>query len=118
MPCPATWAPRWIQDFINAATDNNHPTLSLGPNGLDRTHQFSFGGTVDLPGSFRFGSVGHIYSPLPTNLLLPGGGAGGIFISDVTGDGSGDGSGVYGPAVTRCPAPSWARMAARSRPMI
>ncbi len=84
-------------DFINPAIDNNHPTQSLGPNGLDRTHQFSFGGTVDLPGSFRFGSVGHIYSPLPTNLFLPGGGAGGIFISDVTGDGSGDGSGVYGP---------------------
>jgi hypothetical protein len=85
-------------DFINPATDNNHPTQSLGPNGLDRTHQFSFGGTVDLPGSFRFGSVGHIYSPLPANLFLPGGGAGGIFISDVTGDGSGDGSSVYGPA--------------------
>jgi hypothetical protein len=84
-------------DFINPAIDNNHPTQSLGPNGLDRTHQFSFGGTVDLPGSFRFGSVGHIYSPLPTNLFLPGAGAGGIFISDVTGDGSGDGSGVYGP---------------------
>jgi hypothetical protein len=85
-------------DFINTAIDNNHPTQSLGPNGLDRTHQFSFGGTVDLPGSFRFGSVGHIYSPLATNLFLPGGGAGGIFISDVTGDGSGDGSGgVYGP---------------------
>ena len=30
-------------------------------------------------------------------MFLPGGGAGGIFISDVTGDGSGDGSGVYGP---------------------
>jgi len=85
-------------DFINPAVDNNHPTQSLGPNGLDRTHQFSFGGTVDLPGSFRFGSVGHIYSPLPANLFLPGGGAGGIFISDVTGDGSGDGSSVYGPA--------------------
>jgi carboxypeptidase family protein len=85
-------------DFINTAVDNNHPTQSLGPNGLDRTHQFSFGGTVDLPGSFRFGSVGHIYSPLPLNLFLPGGGAGGIFISDVTGDGSGDGSSVYGPA--------------------
>ncbi|MBZ5493677.1 MAG: TonB-dependent receptor [Acidobacteriia bacterium] len=84
-------------DFINPAIDNNHPTQSLGPNGLDRTHQFSFGGTVDLPGSFRFGSVGHIYSPLATNLFLPGAGAGGIFISDVTGDGSGDGSGVYGP---------------------
>jgi hypothetical protein len=84
-------------DFVNPAIDNDNPTQSLGPNGLDRTHQFSFGGTVDLPGSFRFGSVGHIYSPLATSLFLPGAGAGGIFISDVTGDGSGDGSGVYGP---------------------
>jgi hypothetical protein len=82
-------------DFVNTAIDNNNPTGSLGPNGLDRTHQFSFGGTVDLPGSFRFGAVGHVYSPLPLSLTLPGAGPGGIFSSDVTGDGSGDGSGVY-----------------------
>jgi hypothetical protein len=82
-------------DFVNTAVDNNHPLQSLGPNGLDRTHQFSFGGTVDLPGSFRFGAIGHVYSPLSQSMVLPGGGAGGIFISDVTGDGSGDGSGVY-----------------------
>ena len=37
-------------DFINAAPANNRPTASLGPNGLDRTHQLSFGGTFDLPG--------------------------------------------------------------------
>jgi hypothetical protein len=82
-------------DFINTAIDNNNPTAFLGPNGLDRTHQFSFGGTIDLPGSLRFGVIGHVYSPLPLSLTLPGAGAGGIFISDVTGDGSGDGSGVY-----------------------
>ncbi|MGC2696277.1 MAG: hypothetical protein WA738_10855, partial [Candidatus Angelobacter sp.] len=82
-------------DFINSAVDNNNPTASLGPNGLDRTHQLSFGGTFDLPGSIRFGVVGHVYSPLPVSLTLPGGGTGGIFTSDVTGDGSGDGSGIY-----------------------
>jgi len=82
-------------DFVNTAVDNNRPNAALGPNGLDRTHQFSFGGTVDVPGGFRFGAVGHVYSPLPANMLLPGGGAGGIFMSDATGDGSGDGSGVY-----------------------
>ncbi len=82
-------------DFINAAPDNNNPTASLGPNGLDRTHQLSFGGTFDLPWYIRFGIVGHVYSPLPVSLTLPGGGAGGIFTSDVTGDGSGDGSGIY-----------------------
>jgi hypothetical protein len=82
-------------DFINTAIDNNHPTSSLGPNGLDRTHQFSWGGTFDLPGGLRFSSVGHLYSPLPLSLTLPGAGLGGIFQSDFTGDGSGDGSGVY-----------------------
>jgi len=83
-------------DFINTAIDNNHPTSDLGPNGLDRTHQFSFGGTFDFPGSIRFGVVGHVYSPLAVSLTLPAGGTGGIFTSDVTGDGSGDGSSVYG----------------------
>jgi hypothetical protein len=33
--------------------------------------------------------IGHFYSPLPLNLNLPGGG---LFVSDVTGDGTGDGS--------------------------
>lgn len=82
-------------DFINTATDNDNPTRFLGPNSLDRTHQFSFGGYVDLPGSLRFGAVSHFLSPLPLTLLLPTG-PGGIFQSDVTGDGSGDGSAVYG----------------------
>jgi hypothetical protein len=82
-------------DFVNAAADNNRPNAFLGPNGLDRTHQFSFGGTMDIPLGLRFGAVGHVYSPLPQNMILPGGGAGGIFISDATGDGSGDGSAVY-----------------------
>jgi hypothetical protein len=81
-------------DFINTATDNNDPVHFIGPNSLDRKQQLSFGGYVDLPGSFRFGAVSHFYSPLPVNLLLPTSGAG-IFATDVTGDGSGDGSGVY-----------------------
>jgi hypothetical protein len=85
-------------DFVNNAIDNNHTTAFFGPNGLDRTHQFSFGGTIDVPMGLRFGAVGHIYSPLPQTLLLPGGGdfgVGGIFQTDITGDGSGDGSSVY-----------------------
>jgi len=82
-------------DFINTAVDNNHPVGALGPNGLDRTHQFSFGGTFDFPAYIRFSVIGHVYSPLPVSLTLPGAGPGGIFQSDVTGDGSGDGSGVY-----------------------
>lgn len=82
-------------DFINTANDNDNPTHFIGPNGLDRRHQLSFGGTADLPGSFRFGVISHFYSPLPLTLRVPGAGAGGIFVSDLTGDGSGDGSGVY-----------------------
>lgn len=50
---------------------------------------------MDIPLGIRFGAVGHIYSPLPLSLILPGAGAGGIFQTDITGDGSGDGSGVY-----------------------
>ncbi|HXB21192.1 MAG TPA: hypothetical protein VNV88_07425, partial [Candidatus Solibacter sp.] len=84
-------------DFINAAEDNNNPTGFIGPNGLDRRHQLSFGGTFDLPWSFRFSAISHVYSPLPLNLRLPtSGNVGGIFSTDVTGDGSGDGSGIYG----------------------
>jgi hypothetical protein len=75
-------------DFINFAADNRNPTAYLGPNALDRTHQLSFGGTFDLPGNFRFTTIGHVYSPLALNLNLPGGG---IFVSDLTGDGTGDG---------------------------
>jgi len=80
-------------DFITIATDFNSPLRYLGPNGLDRTQQISFGGTMDLPYSFRLGAIGHFYSPLPVTLTLaPSGNAGGIFVTDVTGDGTGDGS--------------------------
>jgi hypothetical protein len=65
----------------------------FGPNGLDRKNQISFGGTMDLPLHFRFGVIGHFYSPLPVTLTLnPTGNAGGIFATDITGDGTGDGS--------------------------
>ena len=80
-------------DFINIATDFNRPLRYIGPSGLDRRHQFSFGGTVDLLYSFRLGLIGHFYSPLPETLTLsPSGDAGGIFVTDITGDGTGDGS--------------------------
>jgi hypothetical protein len=82
-------------DFINFATDNNNPLRYVGPNGLDRTHQLSFGGTADLPKSFRMSIIGHFYSALPVNLTLnPTGNPGGIFVTDVTGDGTGDGTGA------------------------
>jgi hypothetical protein len=80
-------------DFINIATDFNNPQHWLGPNGLDRKNQISFGGTMDLPMHFRLGLIGHFYSPLPVTLTLnPTGQPGGIFVTDITGDGTGDGS--------------------------
>jgi hypothetical protein len=83
-------------DFVNNANDNNHPVADMGPDGLDRTHQLSFGGSFDLPWYIRFGIIGHVYSPLPLNLRLPTIGAGGIFSSDPTGSGANDGSASYG----------------------
>lgn len=80
-------------DFITIATDFNNPLHFIGPNGLDRRHQISFGGWMDLPYSFNLGVIGHFYSPLPVTLTLaPSGNPGGIFVTDVTGDGTGDGS--------------------------
>jgi hypothetical protein len=80
-------------DFINFATDNANPTQFIGPNGLDRTHQLSFGGTMDLPARFRLSLISHFDSPLPSNVTLPVSGLpGGLFQTDVTGDGTGDGT--------------------------
>jgi len=80
-------------DFINFATDNANPNKYIGPNGLDRTHQLSFGGTMDLPAHFRLSLIGHFDSPLPSNVTLPVTGApGGLFQTDITGDGTGDGT--------------------------
>jgi hypothetical protein len=80
-------------DFINVATDFNDPLHYIGPNGLDRRHQFSLGGWMDLPYSFSVGIISHFYSPLPTTLnLSPTGLPGGVFVTDITGDGTGDGS--------------------------
>jgi hypothetical protein len=80
-------------DFINFATDNANPLRYIGPDGLDRRHQISFGGIADVPYHFRIGLIGHFYSPLPANLTLPVSGApGGIFVTDLTGDGTGDGT--------------------------
>jgi len=90
-------SPALDNDFINLATDFNRPLRFVGPNGLDRRHQLSFQSTLDFPHDFRLGLIGHFYSPLPVTLTLsPSGGAGGIFVTDVTGDGTGDGSFISG----------------------
>jgi hypothetical protein len=80
-------------DFVNFATDFANPQRFIGPDGLDRKQQISFGSTMDLPFHFRLGIIGHFYSPLPATLTLsPTGNPGGIFVTDVNGDGTGDGS--------------------------
>jgi len=82
-------------DFVSYAESVNNPTLYQGPNGLDRRHQLSFGGTLELPVATRLSFLSHFYSPLPLSLRLPtSGNAGGIFVTDVNGDGTGDGSAV------------------------
>ena len=85
-------------DFVNLAINNDRPTQFTGPNALDRTHQFSFGGTFDLPFFTRLSLIGHFYSPMAQNLALPQLTAGGeIFATDYLG--AGIGSGAPGPPV-------------------
>jgi hypothetical protein len=80
-------------DFINFPTDYANPARYIGPDGLDRTHQLSFGGYMELPMGFQIGLTSHFDSPLPSNVTLPVTGLpGGIFQTDITGDGTGDGS--------------------------
>jgi hypothetical protein len=78
------------QDFVNPTIDNNHPCGFSGPSALDRTNQFSFGGYADLPLHFRLGTIFHFDSPLASALAVPvtGNGAGEIFATDFTGDGT------------------------------
>ena len=84
-------------DFINSAWSYANPGQYIGPDGLDRRHQISFGGTMDLPAHFRASVIGHFYSPLAQNLTLETTGApGGIFVTDVDGDGTGDGNSTNG----------------------
>jgi hypothetical protein len=88
-------------DFVNSAWNYANPNQYSGPNGLDRTHQISFGGTMEFPEHFRASVIGHFYSALPTTLTLaPTGAPGGMFVTAVSGDGTGDGylaNGTNGP---------------------
>jgi hypothetical protein len=78
------------QDFIIPALDNRDPNRYFGPSTLDRTHQLSFGGYLDLPVGFQIALMAHFYSPLSTTLTVPNTakGAGEIFRTDFTGDGT------------------------------
>ncbi|MGA7928716.1 MAG: hypothetical protein WCA20_22315, partial [Candidatus Sulfotelmatobacter sp.] len=84
-------------DFVNSAWDAADPTKYMGPNGIDRKNQLSFGGTMELPAHFRASVIGHFYSALPTTLFLaPTGTPGGMFVTGVNGDGTGDGYSANG----------------------
>ncbi|MFZ0687610.1 MAG: carboxypeptidase regulatory-like domain-containing protein [Terriglobales bacterium] len=77
------------QDFVLQASDNDNPLKYMGPSLLDRTHQFSFGGSFDVPYGFRFGLIAHFYSPLSSPVIIGDTGSGGqIFQTDFTGSGS------------------------------
>ena len=78
------------QDFIIPALDNRQPNRYFGPSTLDRTHQLSFGGYLELPARFQVGLMSHFYSPLSTTLTVPNTatGAGEVFRTDFTGDGT------------------------------
>jgi hypothetical protein len=76
------------QDFVLQAADNDHPLRYMGPSLLDRTHQLSFGGNIDIPYRFRLGIIAHFYSPLSSPVIVGStGSAGQIFQTDFTGSG-------------------------------
>jgi hypothetical protein len=79
------------QDFVLQSADNFNPGRYWGPSLMDRTHQISFGGFVNVPAGFQFSLISHFYSPLASSIDAPGFGpaaAGEIFMSDFTGDGT------------------------------
>ena len=88
--------------LMNVAEDYNQPHRGhWGSSGLDRTNQFTFTPTAELPHGLRLSMIAHLASPLPLSLYLPqqdgGGVAGEIFRSDVSGDGTvGDLVGLIG----------------------
>lgn len=76
------------QDFVLQAADNDNPLKFMGPSLLDRTNQISFGGSFDVPYGFRFGIIGHFYSPLSSPTIVGNtGSAGQIFQTDFSGSG-------------------------------
>jgi Carboxypeptidase regulatory-like domain len=78
------------QDFIVPALDNSNVNRYFGPSTLDRTNQVSLGGYLDLHYGIQLGLIAHFDSPLSTTLTVPntGSGAGEIFRTDFTGDGT------------------------------
>ena len=77
------------QFFASPAFDYDNPNQFMGRNALDRKHEVNFGGSMTLKYGPRVGLIGHFYSAPPTTLSLDSSvAAGGIFTTDLTGDGS------------------------------
>jgi hypothetical protein len=75
-------------DFVNSALDYNNPSKFIGPNGLDRTHQFSAGVVMELPAGIRANFITHFYTALPQTLtFFAPGNLEDIFQYDTNGDG-------------------------------
>jgi hypothetical protein len=77
------------QEFISASAFNDAPTKFFGPAGLDRTHQFSMGLSVDLPLRFKLSTSTRITSALSQSAFISctDCGAAEIYFSDLDGDG-------------------------------
>lgn len=81
------------QFFSSPSYDYDNPTQYMGRSGLDHTHQISFGGSATLKYGPQIGIIGHFFTAAATDLNLDNGGitgdaTAGIFMSDVTGDGT------------------------------
>jgi hypothetical protein len=72
-------------------SDNVNLNKYYGPNNLDRTHMLTLSGTAQFRGGFEVSWLGRVYSALPATLTLPVSCAcpAEIFMTDLTGDGSG-----------------------------
>jgi hypothetical protein len=81
------------QDFGGALYDWDNYNHYMGPNALDRTNQFSFGGVVNIVHGFQLSLIVHADTSLPQNLTIPPGQqreatTAQIFQTDVSGDGT------------------------------
>jgi Carboxypeptidase regulatory-like domain len=76
--------------FGQNARDNINPLHFFGPNALDRTNMFTFAATFQITGGLQITALTRINSALPATLTMPSCAcAADIFLSDVTGDGTG-----------------------------
>ena len=77
------------QFFTNGATDKDNPTSFLGRSALDRKHQVNVGGSFTFKYGPQMGIIAHFYSAQAATLTLDTATTnGGIFQTDVTGDGT------------------------------